>query len=61
LLDVGATISGRFTIEALAASGGMARVYRARDSSSGNLIALKIQSGCKPAERERFARVATRR
>src|SRR5215472_17921873 len=32
----------RFVIERLAASGGMGQVYRARDSASGELVAVKV-------------------
>ena len=51
--------ANRFEIEALAGSGGMGTVYRARDQQTGQRVALKIlQSQGAPNEAERFAREA---
>ena len=41
-LASGERLNGRFLVEALAASGGMGSVYRARDLSSGELVALRV-------------------
>ncbi|MCW5806255.1 MAG: protein kinase, partial [Deltaproteobacteria bacterium] len=50
-------IEGRFEIEAVAGTGGMGTVYRARDRVSGERVALKMLRGNASAENaERFAR-----
>lgn len=41
LLDEGATIAGRYRVEALLGAGGTSQVYRVRDVSSGEELALK--------------------
>ncbi len=41
-LGVGEIVGGRFEVEAAAGSGGMASVFRARDLSTGNIVALKV-------------------
>ncbi|UQA54617.1 serine/threonine-protein kinase PknK [Polyangium aurulentum] len=41
-MTVPSLFGGRFEVERLASSGGMASVYRARDRSSGALVALKV-------------------
>ncbi len=41
-LPAGTVIAGRFTLEALAGRGGMGTVYRARESLSGQHVALKL-------------------
>src|SRR4051812_46111550 len=47
-------IDGRFEILALAGYGGMGRVFRARDRSTGEIVALKVLA--KDGDPERLAR-----
>ncbi|MBK7580524.1 MAG: protein kinase [Myxococcales bacterium] len=54
--DVG-TIAERFETEALAGSGGMGSVYRARDRLTGGLVALKLMTSA-PKNDWRFEREA---
>jgi serine/threonine protein kinase len=54
----GEVFAERFTIEQLAGSGGMGRVYRARDRRSGGLVALKVMHDAETIETGRFAREA---
>ena len=54
----GEVIAGRFAIEALAGSGGMADVYRARDRTTLDLVALKILRATSPEDLARLAREA---
>ncbi|HEV8319989.1 MAG TPA: protein kinase [Myxococcota bacterium] len=59
LMQPGDTLASRFVIEALAAAGGMGKVYRARDTLSGATVALKVLRAADAGERaERFAREA---
>ena len=51
----GEVIASRFELERLAGEGGMGAVWRARDRTAGELVALKIMQGAEP---ERFAREA---
>ena len=52
-------IAGRFRVEALAGRGGMGLVYRARDTVSGQLVALKLlNSTSTPEGLQRFNREA---
>ena len=57
---VGSVVADRFRIESLAGQGGMGAVYRAVDSQSGELVALKvIQRGAvEEGATERFLREA---
>jgi eukaryotic-like serine/threonine-protein kinase len=54
----GEVIAGRFEIEALAGTGGMADVYRALDLTSGTPVALKILKANAPEDLARLAREA---
>ena len=51
-------IAGRFALEREAGAGGMATVFRARDLTSGNLVALKLLTGADAQGLERFSREA---
>ncbi len=57
-MHAGEIVAGRFGIEALAGSGGMADVYRARDSTTHDLVALKILRTSGPEDLARLAREA---
>ncbi len=57
-MQAGELIADRFVIEALAGSGGMADVYRARDRESEDLVALKILRATGPEDLARLAREA---
>jgi hypothetical protein len=52
---VGETIAGRFEIEASANTGGMGEVFRARDLTTGELVAVKVLLHNHTIERIRFA------
>ena len=52
----GDVVAGRFELLRLAGSGGMARVYRARDRETGGTVALKLTFGARPDDARRFAR-----
>src|SRR5687768_14171212 len=56
-MDRDTLIDGRFAIEDVAGQGGMATVFRARDRSTGGLVALKIVEGWHA--NARFEREAT--
>ncbi|HET6149375.1 MAG TPA: protein kinase [Polyangia bacterium] len=51
-------IAGRFAIEREAGAGGMATVYRARDLTTGDVVALKWLSSNAAADAERFTQEA---
>ncbi len=57
-LLTGALVAERFAIDELAARGGMACVYRARDLLSGEPVALKIQPPADSGALQRFEREA---
>src|SRR5262245_3419390 len=53
------SIAGRFIVESLAGAGGMGTVYRARDTETDRMVALKLlQGGGHLHDAERFAREA---
>lgn len=54
----GELIANRFLIEALAATGGMGAVFRARDLSNGESVAIKFVRLTRELALERFAREA---
>lgn len=58
-MEPGSTVDGRFALESLAGSGGMGHVYRARDLSTGETVALKVLREGVPGALERFRREAT--
>jgi serine/threonine protein kinase len=49
-------VDGRFAIEREAGAGGMARVYRARDTATGEIVALKVLNNIEDQDLRRFAR-----
>ena len=53
--EAGATIAGRYTLEQLLGRGGMSAVYRARDTRTGQKLALKrgLPAGARSARRQR--------
>jgi tetratricopeptide (TPR) repeat protein len=55
-MQPGDVVDGRFTIEAVAGSGGMGTVFRARDRSTGELAAIKVLKAEARDARERFLR-----
>ena len=57
-LEPGSVVAGRFEIEALAAAGGMASVYRCRDRVAGCAAALKVQPAALLSDWRRFEREA---
>ena len=58
-LAPGSLLAGRFALEALAGRGGMGSVYRARDTQSGQIVAIKLLHPVEHAESlQRFSREA---
>jgi eukaryotic-like serine/threonine-protein kinase len=55
-MQPGDVVDGRFAIEAVAGSGGMGTVFRARDRASGDLVAIKVLRAEAREARERFVR-----
>lgn len=51
-------LSHRFQLESLAGSGGMGKVYRARDLQTGQTVAVKLLHATGQQELERFEREA---
>lgn len=54
----GQLLAGRFEIQHHVATGGMGRVYCARDRQSGELVAVKVLQACDPHDAARFRREA---
>ncbi len=54
----GSLFAGRFEIERLAGKGGMGEVYQARDSSTGELVALKVLHAGEEGHPDRLLREA---
>jgi serine/threonine protein kinase/tetratricopeptide (TPR) repeat protein len=57
-LRPGAIFAERFELEAVAGSGGMGTIYRARELGSGRLVAIKILHAPREQSAERFLREA---
>lgn len=57
-LPVGTVLASRFTLEALVGRGGMGAIYRARDSGSGQPVALKLLHADGTEALQRFSREA---
>ncbi|WP_437940977.1 protein kinase domain-containing protein [Sorangium sp. So ce341] len=55
-MRVGDVLEGRFTLDARAGSGGMGEVFRARDSDTGQAVAVKVMLARHAGERARFER-----
>ena len=55
-MRAGDLVAGRFEVEALAGSGGVGHVYRARDRHFGGRVALKVLRPCAARDIQRFAR-----
>src|SRR5688572_29455048 len=55
-METGDVVGDRFQILDLAGSGGMGRVYRARDRKTGALVALKVLASAAPDDAQRFLR-----
>lgn len=55
---MGDLVGGRFEIEAEAGAGAMSRVYRARDTTNGDVVAVKVLNGATEHVLRRFTREA---
>jgi len=55
---IGRVVAGRFELLAVAGSGGMGTVYRARDLTDGATVAVKVLTGREAREAIRFEQEA---
>jgi len=58
-MRAGGLIDQRFELEREVASGGMGKIWRARDRHTGRAVAIKLMTVADPAAGERFRREAT--
>jgi tetratricopeptide (TPR) repeat protein len=58
-MQPGDVLGERFELEARAGSGGMGEVFRARDRTSGEAVAVKVLLSVRSPDQARFAREAT--
>src|SRR5206468_569970 len=57
-MNAGDVVDGRFEVERLVGEGGMGAVYRCRDRTTGEPLALKVLKETAPEDRARFDREA---
>src|SRR4051812_43935162 len=55
-MELGVVLGGRFELEQQIATGGMGKVFRARDQVSGEAVAVKVMSEVQEHHAARFAR-----
>ena len=55
-MELGDLLGGRFELEQQIATGGMGKVFRARDRVSGEAVAVKVMSEVREHHTARFAR-----
>src|SRR3954468_6112522 len=55
-MELGVVLGGRFELEQQIATGGMGKVFRARDRVSGEAVAVKVMSEVQDHHTARFAR-----